>query len=710
MSFFDKLKFMWDNKEHYVPVAVLQFLIKFWPVLLLGYVFYCSYIFLFGWSFDVEQDLNNFVKNKEVSSFEYEGESYQITLEKTGGVLYVTERNLSLGTLVRTPYEKYIDKAANILKLMEANIIDIGDGASVILDNSDSHKILQRIADDEKEKEKKSLKNYEWLSKKYDYDVHDDILCDESGVPIWDENGDPIHITVKNDYPEWLPDDVWDDSDLNHWYVNTSIKWLYANDIRGEKMAGDANKDRFHVYWQLLVAILESTSGQGYDKWGDTGDESKADFDDPGYTDMDGYYLSDETIKEVVDSMCYDFKFWYNGAERNTESYYEYEDMEKIAYRLDLKEMTENPQVGDEAHIRKIPETAPNVISNIYETVTYNYEPVTDGYGSYICVGRKVTIDAIAFVEMMESLVDVFDWDEFTEIVAHFPEPDGALAVVEQLRMVHEWQLETGEPYFVVAENEYCISVGCRLGVKLGQKLDDDKPTGWEPGTGENYIDGDFTFVWIDGGWYAISEGALADLTVSDDLSVEQIETLLNYFATRYGNPKNGDLRDAAQGLYNWQESGGGSITGYLAIWITEGALTTKIGREHWNFGNYTAAAGEPYFYSSSTNTHKWLDVRAMYDGDISAAIVDQIKRTANNYWKKGQNNYYAMCFNTTSGVYTGQTEGEEPSRSEWTHCYCPYWEDSSFAVSSSQEPNPAYRGWANNCAMYRAQLLSMVS
>lgn len=706
MNWFTAAQIIWQNRKQIIRKGIIKAAIFFGAPLLL---FYLVYFFLFGWTFKVEQDLGEFLEDEETTTFTYEGETLSISLQEINDVLYVNEENLTTGTIKRTSYGRYIDKAENILKLFEAKIIDVSDGDALLLDNSDTERILTRIADDDKKKEKKSLKKYEWISKKYDYDVHEEPVTDEYGIPIQDANGNIQTTLVKNDYPEWLPDEVWDDSDLKHWFVHEGQKWLYANDIRGEKMAGDEEKERFHVYWQLICAILETTSSQNYSNWNDTGDESKADFSIPEYSDMDGYYLSDATIKKVVDAMCYDFDFWYNGAELLGESYYEYEDMEKIAYRLDLKEMEESPQVGDVAYIKKIPETAPNTIENVYEKITYNYEPVPDGYGKYICVGRKVTIDAVAFVEMMESLVEEFDWDEFTEIVEHFPEPDGALAVVNQLRMVYEWQLETGEPYFVIAENEYCISVGCRIGTKLGEKLDDKEPPGWEPGAGGSYLDGEFTYVWLEGGWYAISEGALADLTVSDNLSLSQIETLLSYFATRYGNPKDGDLRDAAQGLYNWQQSGGGSITGYLAIWITEGALTTKIGRDHWNFGNYTAAAGEPYFYSSATNKHKWLDVKAMYNGDISAAVVDQISRTARNYWGKGQNSYYAMCFNTTSGVYTGQEEGVEPSRSEWTHCYCPYWEDSSFTVTPTQEPNPAYRGWANNCAMYREMLLSLI-
>lgn len=706
MNWFTAAQIIWANRKTIMKKALLKGLWFFGIPLV---IFYLAYLFLFGWTFKVEQDLDEFTQNEAETTFTYEGEIFSISLQEINDVLYVNEENITTGIIKRISYGRYIDKAENILKLYASGILDVGDGDTLLLDNSDTEKILMRIAEDDKKKEKKSLKKYEWLSKVYDYDVHEETVYGEEGFPCYNDDGSIMTQIVKNDYPEWLPDDVWDDTQMRHWDIHEGQKWLYANDIRGETMSGDSEKERFHVYWQLICAILESTSSQGYSDWDETGDESMADFTVLEYTDMDGYYLNDATINQVVDDMCYDFEFWYNGAELLDESYYEYEDMEKIAYRLDLKEMEENPQVGDNAYIKKIPETAPNKISNIYETVTYNYEPVTDDYGAYICVGRRVTIDAVAFVDMMKSLLEEFDWDEFTEIVEHFPEPDGALAVVNQLRMIHEWQLETGEPYFVIAENEYCISVGCRLGTKLGKKLDQKDPPGWKPENGDSYLNGDFIFVWLDGGWYAISEGALADLSVSDNLSLSQIQKLLSYFATRYGNPKDGDLRDAAQGLYNWQQSGGGSITGYLAIWIAEGALTTKIGREHWNFGNYTAAAGEPYFYSSSTNKHKWLDVKDMYDGDISAAVVDQISRTARYYWQRGQNSYYAMCFNTTSGVYMGQEEGVEPSMSEWTHCYCPYWEDSSFTVTPTKDPNPAYRGWANNCAMYRKMLLSMI-
>lgn len=682
---------LWKNKKLMLIGAVLQICIQI-------FVCYTIYLFLFGWTFKVEQGLTDWIKSKEPIEVTYDNKNYRIELLEEEGTLYVIEYCEDYPEGEKIFYDQYLAIASNFKKLVEAGIVDFSDGDALLLDDSDVERILEKIIQDENEKEKQSEKEYIWISKVYDYGEHE-----ETGV---DENGNSVSNMVRNDTPEWMPDDIWDEEDMDRWQLNDDSVTLYANDIKGEK--NPDGTDRFLLRWQFVTAILEMSSSQGYPKWNKTGDESKADFSIMGYSDMDGYYLKDSDIQAVIDALSYDFDFWYDGTEHQW-SAYDFKDMEKIAYRLEYEEMDPDPSVGTVAYIKKTPETAPNIISNIYERHIYNYEAVPDGYGKYICIGRDVQLDGMAFYNFVVQFVPDFDWDEFIEVLEHFPSSEGAVSTAIQLQSIYDWQSKTGEPYFTMANNEPCISVGVRLGKKLGDRLDNHNPEDWNPGTGQEYLDGNFDYVWVDGGWYAISEGARADLRQSDNLSVHQIRTLLSYFATRYGNPEGADLTDAAEGLYEWQENGGGSITGYLAIWITEGALTTKIGRNHWNFGNYTAYGSEPYFQSSPTNTHKWLDVKSMYGNNISAAVVDQISRTARNYWSKGQSSYYAMCWNTANGTYWAQTPEEADTHAGFTHCYCPYWEDNSFMVTLEQTPNPAYRGWANNCAMYRNQLLSLI-
>ena len=97
---------------------------------------------------------------------------------------------------------------------------------------------------------------------------------------------------------------------------------------------------------------------------------------------------------------------------------------------------------------------------------------------------------------------------------------------------------------------------------------------------------------------------------------------------------------------------------------------------------------------------------------DVGSAIADQLRRISRKYWGVGQNSFFAMSWRTLGGVYDAQTPEEAAIQDHpdyFTHCYCPYWEDSAFAVTQEKTPNPAYGGWANKCALYMESLRSIV-
>lgn len=694
-------------------------------ILLIVFAFYITYFFLFGFSFKLEQDLKEYTKEAYTGKNDtYFNESgYYVYKTATEEFFFVYKRDNEVFEL---PLEEALKEAYCAKIMMEEKDLDISTGDALLLDDSDVFMIMEKIIEVEDKRKEETTKKYEWISKNYDYGTHIEILTDETGAFIPDEMGNVQYIEVKNDYAEWFPDDVWDDKHMSHWHKNTDEVTLKKNDIEGE-VDPVTGKPRFMMSWQTIVAICEMISSQDYEDWGETGDDSKADFDMDGYSDMDGYYLNDTVVQMIIDSMAYKFEFHYNGFETDpwynpwASDFYDYEEMKNIAYRLEIQEMPPSPTPGDVAFIKKTPEQAPVAISNIYENYFYHYEDISDGYGKKICTGRSKYVNAVAFVELMQEVAPQFDFDEFIEIIEHFPYAEEEVEKYRKLKGIYEWQMETGEPYFIEEENLPCFSSGVRLGEDC-EYIEGSEiiPPNFPPLFGDNYLDGDFEYVYIDGpkygggwhrGWYAISEAARIDLSQSDNLSKAQIESLLKYLWVRCGSNPDTPFYEATDRIYRWQQDGGGSVTGVLGLWIHEGSLTRAIGLNAWNFSNMVASSGEPYY--TSKNGRHWTDFKTMYDNDIGMAMVAQFQRISRNYWNRNgikQNTYFAMSFLTQGGIYSAQSPEEVCDTSYFTHCYCPFWDDNGFGVSPEKTPNPAYTGWANGCALYKEQLYSIAA
>ena len=703
-----------------------KLLIGLVAVLLIGIlIYYITYSFLFGFSFKLEQDLEEYTEDAYLEKNDaYFNESgyylYNAGTAEQEEYIFVYKRD---DVIYELPLEEAMKEAYCANLMMKEEDLDISTGDALLLDDSDVYMIMDKIIEVEDKRKEYNTRKYVWISKKYDYGYHDEPTGEV------DHMGDPIYESVRNDYPEWLPSEEWDDSPaavLTKWFNNVDEVKIKRNDVEGE-IDPVTGKPRFMMSWQTIVAICEMISSQDYSDWGETGDESKADFSVKEYGDMDGYYLNDAMVQMIIDALEYKFEFHYDGVVWDPwygfggDAHYSYTEMENIAYRLDLREMPSNPSVGDVAYIKKTPEQAPVAIQNLYEYYYYHYEDVADGYGKKICTGRSKYINAVAFVNLMKEVAPQFDFDEFLEIIEHFPNAEEEVEKYRKLKGIYEWQLETGEPYFIEEENLPCFSTGVRLGEECEYiEGSDIIPPGYAPIIGGNYLEGDFEYVYIYGpkygggihdGWYAISEAARVDLSQSDNLSKSQIEALLRYLWVRCGSNSDTPFYEGTEKIYAWQQNGGGSVTGVLGLWIHEGSLTRAIGLNAWNFSNMIASGSEPYY--TSKNGRHWTDFKTMYSGDIGMAMVAQFERISRNYWNRNgikQNTYFAMSFLTKGGIYSAQSPEEVCDTSYFTHCYCPFWDDNGFGVMPEKVPNPAYTGWANGCALYREQLYNIAA
>jgi len=417
-----------------------------------------------GLFFD-EETAEHRVENFDEANFE-DKEWYYTYDEETGEMMF---RYIdSEGIIQEKTQDEFFVEAYAVWMLFKDKTIDGSDSDMVLLDDSDVEKIFDNIIEAEEKRKESATKKYQWIYKIYDYVYSEEEVSDEEEGWITE--------TVRSDAPEWQPDDVWDDTQMWHWYDEWDEVELYRKDIEGEldtytyvketedgqSVATTIETPRFMVHWQSVLTACQMVSTANYDNWNETGDEVTGDLNIIEYGDIDGYYLTNETVNKVVEAFDYDFEFYYDGSE--FERSYRYTEMEDIAYRLEIRYMEEVTSAPDTAYIIKTPATAPKKISNLFETYTYIYEPVEANFGNLTCVGRTKNVDAVAFVEFMKSYCPEFDFDEFIEIVESYPSSYGEVQKFKKLKAIYEWQLETGYPYFTEEYRFPCFSNGVIIG------------------------------------------------------------------------------------------------------------------------------------------------------------------------------------------------------------------------------------------------------
>ncbi len=723
-----------------------------WPILLfvliLGMLAYSAFYYV---SATFEAGINRIkqwysgistveMERSSMDAFEWRDENvYSLRLEElpddeTGELVwFVVEKNLTEDTEeAYIELDKYLERGENFDKLFKAGCFDT-EGMMLLMSDDDIDKIFQKIYDDTHVFERGYEKKYHWIKKVAERGTHEEPVYDADWNPVVDpETGEPVTREVEDSYASWMPDDKWEhkletEEELKeHFYIENEKVMMYEDSIKGE--VDEMGFDRFVMRWQMALGLMEMIGYNQYDTWGDEADTLGG-----GKTPVEGnyarenstndYYLSDDIIEQVINHFSYTYEWWWDcyPTDENDEPVsrsYKYPDFEYIGYTLDFKEMeTLFPEEGDEAYIHKIPAAAPKVITNGWETIEYIYEDSEDEYSSKICTGRNVYWDAKKFYNWIIEIAPEFDWEWYIETVEMMPGSTNSVDIIKKLYMVYQMQEAEGtdEPILMV-EGEDCPQVGVRLGDKIGEEIATPEP---DYDFGDiDYAHGNFDFVYVKAhkmckstGWVAIPEGAHAILTESDNLSLEEIERIMAYFQDRYDSGGTGAYKGAwmtaADELYAWQSSTGYSITGMLAIWMSEGGPSSRAGKDHWNFGNYVAGDGDPYYLLGSSGYH-WKDIKAMKP-NFGDAVTYQLDDIARRYWQRGQNTYYSMSWWCGDHEYSAQSEEEaEFQFTQLSHCYCPYWDDQATVAHEEKSIDPAYRGWCGNNALNRETLLSI--
>lgn len=348
------------------------------------------------------------------------------------------------------------------------------------------------------------------------------------------------------------------------------------------------------------------------------------------------------------------------------------------------------------------PANAPRMIYNSFITYVYNYEAYENEFADYFTSSglrlenRTLTINPTTFVNECKKYIPSFDFAWFLTNLKILP---GASDIYEQYYDYYELYQNRES----LTKTQECSIGKVVLGVNMqgvGQE-DPENPNPDDPveppeGPGIIVEDGGFK-IWVPSyseslkydGWYFLSNDTLSPLNASDNLTLEQIQTLLDYIATHYRYREECGLTSCAQALYDAQYSYGTSVCGVLAIVIQEGAIGTDKGT-HWNYMNWAAASGQP------TVDGRFRDFTSF--GSPNAAMAAQLELMHRNWFEKGQTNYFEFIWHN----YDYQ------NLSTITHSFCPCWDDSSFPWNRVDNPG-IYVGWPNKCADYRNLLKSLL-
>jgi len=497
----------------------------------------------------------------------------------------------------------------------------------------------------------------------------------------------------------------------------------------------------YQLRWQEVAALCLMASVQNNDEWGYKYEEEPNEngfFSFLGSTPTDRYFLSDDVIDGIINTVNYDFSYHYNPIKDSVE-HYAYDDMEKYAYYLvgdslefeseeesgeeesddaeaaeeedthadaetgESEEDTQEEQdswltslIGREGTYKKVPALAPSFIGNTYMTITYPLD------SNNMINSRVVSYRPHMFVQTISQYIPDFRFDMYLDILRQFPMSDDLVAKYELLYEQYKTTKDDSEVEALYQTTSYEFP---SKGVVIGSECRSLTAGDFEYIQDENVYA--IWFVGVDessrygtdgnGAYIYISRSAMEDsLLVSDNLTVEQIQVLVD---DMYANARATNSRfdcaaflDTAEGLYRAQEEFGVSVLGILSIIKIEGTLHEYLGQYGYNYFNYGCYEGGVPFTSHGNSNGRFLDCKQTYGDDPSECIYQIIKKIYKFYFCAGQDTFYKMCFNN-------YVEGELGTI---RHSWCPPCSGEDLSISPPGTPPESFRCWSNACASYR--------
>lgn len=642
----------------------------------------------------------------------------------------------------------YYDQAGAMLDALKEGKVDIGNDM-VMLSKEDLIMILEYVqeynnnliycTDPERIRYEVSVREYEEVPDDVATPLHD---RDEM-API------PTHIEAK----DWS-------TELRYQTVSYStLGQNYYNEYTEE--------DNFDVSWQTITALCEMMAENNYEKFGSNEDGWESangagfEHDYSFETSMDGYFLTDAQVKSLCELVSYDFSCykvsggkdyveWTKKLIEDNDVHYDEEEPE-YSYGIDLKKedvkkysYRKYPDVSfgkDEDQVDyedlRVPELAPYSISNFYTLITYQYEASDDEQeqGSKQCISMTLTVDAKRFMTMVTAQIPDFTFDHFFELLELLPGTEKEIEKYKTIERLYEKGEEAQERYnnaitsgldTNITLEEVNAAYQARsiltegfpsIGVYIGTGAHSQKSTIANfKGYGAVYIGSHMSggavvesprrVPAVYDAWFNVWPEAEIPMACSDGLSLEQVKELCQKTAS-YGKTAYPEVPyffrqdETAQALYDWQEENNASITAVLAIIRTEGNMTSGKADRTWNLLNWGSIDFKEKYNGS--------DYREDTDKFIKA-LLEQMDLVTDKYINAGQETYFKMQFGPDFDCQIPSQEAYEEAEKSISHAFCPWWDDCAFPFRlGDSEEFMNGKGWCNNCADFRSQLLGSV-
>ena len=521
-------------------------------------------------------------------------------------------------------------------------------------------------------------------------------------------------------------------------YMEDTIT-LYRSAVESEKNAD--GQDIFDIRWQPIVALAACVIQDKYSEWGSHGNALSYE-KDYYEQNMENYYLTDQEIDDIINIFYFKADYYYDAIE-NPKNRYKFSSFYDASGSMSAYDLEISLNGSEDSYSRTtiyLPALAPKSIHNSFINYTYNYQNL--GNNLYQCVERTYNLIPEAFVTSCQAIAENFDMNTYVSILGQLPASEDLCVYYSDVikSMAQKYEIAT----YTDRDKDRCSAIGIYFyngagggssgGMGSVEWSTDTYSIPLYASDGWNNI-----FVtpapWImneDGtyGLYELYADTLKSLSVSDNLSAEQIRYILDNYAAfekaRQKCPVMNTPRarmDLARCLYDYQEETQTSVLGLLAIMRQEGGFTSVIARNGWNFFNIKGRNGDAttsYVNSSGlvVNT-PFKDYKLTYQGRIYPYATDavnafelQVNSISSWYWKSekhDQNSYYLMIWKYYN--YTDYTT--------ISHSYCPPWDDTAMPYSRDSyylnangdkvmfwvSATTNNRGWTNQCAYYRAQL-----
>lgn len=282
--------------------------------------------------------------------------------------------------------------------------------------------------------------------------------------------------------------------------VNTCVLKSDTQGPRDIHLKSIENDPEFSVFWQEVYAMALIKAACDQDMWKDVMEEAS---DEKGKKDLSvikpELRISTQDIETIIQTMEYQFSYYFDPTLPQESGRYEYKDMENHAFRH-IKSMAQDGcDCGDENPCHdgctaiqslyefdyveeKIPAIAPATAMNAYKMVIWNYDD------DKVLESRTITVDADAFMSFGESLVgEEFDIEWFVFIMESLPgiynttEGQEALSVYRSLL-----DASNGNGDITTTRNE--LDVEGKGEIKLGKNVTifDPPEFGWGSGPVSN--------------------------------------------------------------------------------------------------------------------------------------------------------------------------------------------------------------------------------